>query len=146
MEQKKNREQELLCDVYKDCKMGIESISKLLPKVNGAEMKKKMGEHLSSYQKIATEASEQLVGSGVAPTDAGFLEKLPAEMAMAMKTAIEVTDPKIAEMMINGYVMGITEMKKQIEDVQRVSEKGAKLAADLVAFQSRGINDMKQFL
>lgn len=143
---KKNEQIELITDVYKDCRMGIESISKLLPKVTGEGMKNVMGRHLSSYQAISQRASDMLIGSGQAPVEASFLEKLPAEMGMIMKTAMEVTDAKIAEMMINGYVMGITEMKKQLADVCNVSEDAAKLAGDLVSFQSRSICDMKQFL
>jgi hypothetical protein len=48
--------------------------------------------------------------------------------------------------MINGYVMGVTELKKQLADVSGISEQTAKLADDLLQFQLGASCDMKRFL
>ena len=49
-------------------------------------------------------------------------------------------------MMINGYVMGVTELKKQLGDNRGISENTAALASDMMQFQLNAINDMKQYL
>ena len=81
-----------------------------------------------------------------APEDTGFFEKLPAEMGMAISRMTDRSDSKTAELMINGYVMGVTELKKQLADISGISEQTAKLAGDLLQFQLGAICDMKRFL
>lgn len=142
----KTQDQEMLTDIYKNCKMGVESTSKLMPGVQNADMRRIMGEHLKQYQSFAARAADLLAKQGKAPQDAGFFEKLPAEMGMAFGQMLDSSDSKTAQMMINGYVMGVAELKKQLADTPSVSEDTAALAADMTQFQLQGINDMKQFL
>ncbi|MBQ1847366.1 MAG: hypothetical protein II135_05105 [Clostridia bacterium] len=144
--QTKSRDEEMLCKIYKDCKMGVESMSKLLPDISSQDMKNAMAAQLQSYQTFAARASELLAKQGKAPEDAGFFEKLPAEVGMAVSRATDRSDSKTAELMINGYVMGVTELKKQLADVSGVSEQTSTLANDLLQFQLGGICDMKRFL
>lgn len=144
--QTKSRDEEMLCKIYKDCKMGVESMSKLLPDISSQDMKNVMAAQLQSYQTFAARASELLAKQGKAPEDAGFFEKLPAEVGMAVSRATDRSDSKTAELMINGYVMGVTELKKQLADVSGVSEQTSTLANDLLQFQLGGICDMKRFL
>ena len=144
--QTKSRDEEMLCKICKDCKMGVESISKLLPDVSSQDMKNTMAAELQSYQNFASRASELLARSGKAAQDVGLFEKLPAEIGMAISRATDRSDSKTAELMINGYVMGVTELKKQLADVTGVSEQTAELAGDLLQFQLGAICDMKRFL
>ncbi len=144
--QTKSRDEEMLCKIYKDCKMGVESMSKLLPDISSQDMKNMMAAQLQSYQNFASRASELLARNGKAAGDVGLFEKLPAEMGMAISRAADRSDSKTAELMINGYVMGVTELKKQLADVSGISEQTAKLADDLLQFQLGAICDMKRFL
>ena len=105
-----------------------------------------MGDHLKQYQGFAARAADHLARQGKAPADAGFFEKLPAEVGMAMSQMMDSSDSKTAQMMINGYVMGVAELKKQLSDTPNISEHTAALAADMIQFQLNAINDMKQFL
>ncbi|MBO4733483.1 MAG: hypothetical protein J5662_03310 [Clostridia bacterium] len=142
----KTDDTEMLTDIYKNCKMGVESTAKLMPKVQNADMRLKMGDHLKQYQGFAARAADHLARQGKAPADAGFFEKLPAEVGMAMSQMMDSSDSKTAQMMINGYVMGVAELKKQLSDTPNISEHTAALAADMIQFQLNAINDMKQFL
>ena len=126
--------------------MGVESISKLLPDVSDQDMKNTVAAQLTSYQKFGARASEILAQNGKAAEDAGFFEKLPAEFGMAISKMADKSDGKTAELMINGYVMGVSELKKQLADISGLSEPTAKLAADLLQFQLGAICDMKRFL
>ena len=144
--QKKSRDEEMLCKIYRDCRMGVESMVKLLPDISDQNMKNTMAAQLTSYEQFASRASELLAQSGKAPEDAGFFEKLPAEFGMAISRLADRSDSKTAELMINGYVMGVTELKKQLADITGISEQTAKLAGDLLQFQLGAICDMKRFL
>ena len=136
----------MLTDIYKNCRMGAESTAKLMPDVKNDGMRRVMGEQLKNYQSFSARAADLLAKQSTAPHDATFFEKLPAEMGMAFSRMTDPSDQKTAQMMINGFVMGVTELKKQLADTPGISEQTAALAADMIQFQLQGINDMKQFL
>ena len=84
--QKKEKTQDvrMLTDIYKNCKMGVESTAKLMPGTQNADMRRVMGEHLKQYQGFTARAADLLAQQGEAPKDAGFFEKLHAEIGMAV--------------------------------------------------------------
>ena len=141
----KNDEQ-VLTDIYKSCKMGLESIAKLMPETKDQQMKQTMGAHLKEYQGFAARAAQFLAQSGKAPEDAGFWEKMPSEVGMAVSRMMDDSDSKTAQMMINGYVMGVTELKKQQSQIKGLSQNTVTLLSDMLSFQLQAINDMKQYL
>lgn len=142
----KPNDERVLTDIYKTCKMGLESIAKLMPQTQDQQMRCTMGEHLKEYQTFAARAAQCLAQSGKAPEDAGFWEKIPAEVGMAVSRMMDNSDSKTAQMMINGYVMGVTELKKQQSEVAGLSEPVVTLISDMLSFQLQAINDMKQYL
>ena len=142
----KTQDVRMQTDIYKNCKMGVESTAKLMTDTQNADMRRVMGEHLKQYQGFAACAADLLAQQGEAPKDAGFFEKLPAEIGMAVGQLTDGSDSKIAQMMINGYVMGVTELKKQLGDNCGIAENTAALASDMMQFQLNAINDMKQYL
>ena len=139
-------DEKVLTDIYKSCKMGLESIAKLMPDTKNAQMKQIMGNHLKESQGFAARAAQFLAETGKAPEDAGFWEKMPSEVGMAVSRMMDDSDSKTAQMMINGYVMGVTELKKQQAEVTGLSENTVTLLSDMLSFQLQAINDMKQYL
>ena len=142
----KHNDEQVLTDIYKTCKMGLESIAKLMPETKNRQMRQLMGTHLKEYQGFAARAAQYLAESGKAPEDAGFFEKIPSEVGMAVSRMMDDSDSKTAQMMINGYVMGVTELKKQQAEVTGLSENVVTLVSDMLSFQLQAINDMKQYL
>lgn len=139
-------DEKVLTDIYKSCKMGLESIAKLMPQTKNPQMRSVMGHHLKEYQGFAARAAHHLAESGKAPEDAGFWEKIPSEVGMAVSRMMDSSDSKTAQMMINGYVMGVTELKKQQAEVSGMSQPVVTLVSDMLSFQLQAINDMKQYL
>ena len=139
-------DEKVLTDIYKSCKMGLESIAKLMPQTKNEQMRQLMGNHLKEYQGFAARAAQFMAEHGKAPEDAGFFEKIPAEIGMAVSRMIDSSDSKTAQMMINGYVMGVTELKKQQAEVNGLSTNVVTLISDMLSFQLQAINDMKQYL
>ena len=142
----KPNDERVLTDIYKTCKMGLESIAKLMPETKNQQMRQLMGTHLKEYQGFAARAAQCMAEAGKAPEDAGFFEKMPSEVGMAVSRMMDSSDSKTAQMMINGYVMGVTELKKQQSEVAGLSEPVVTLVSDMLSFQLQAINDMKQYL
>ncbi len=146
MKKEQNPDELLLQDIYSSSKMGVESIAKLLNKVSNQDFKNMMSNQMNQYQNFVSAATSKLTQMNVAPKDASMMQKLPADMGMAMETAMNRSDSKIAELMINGSVMGITDMKKSMKVNPKVPPETSQLAQDFISFHEQSIVDLRQFL
>ena len=134
-----------LQNVYQSAKMGTDAIAKLMPKVRNEQFKSAMSAQLNGYQGFIREASDKLTAMNKAPEDAGLLQKIPADIGIIMGTAMDKSDSKIAEMMINGSVMGLSEIKKTMSH-GGIAPDTEKLMSAVVAFEENNINNLKSFL
>ena len=80
------RTAELAGLIYKNMKMGADSIINLLPKVEDEKVKTRMTEQLDGYEKYAKQARRILEAEDVAPREEGMMAKMGAKMGISMKT------------------------------------------------------------
>lgn len=139
---------EMLSHLYKNVKMGSESITSLLPKVNNDKMLSDLTTQLVGYESFATRASEMLANNGVKPEDDGFFKKIPLKTGITMNTAFDSSASHIAEMMIQGSNMGIIETTKEINAMknQNCSGEAMGLAGEFVTFEQNNIERLKAYL
>ena len=144
----KNSTQELLCELYKNVKMGADSIINIMPKVSGKELRQEMTAELNRYEEFAKEIANELHEAGEEAKEDNILAKLGAKMGMAMNTMMDSTDSHIAQMMIEGATMGITENTKLIHEYENkhCSERSLKLARETVRFMEDSVERMKKYL
>ena len=140
--------EEFLGDLYKNMKMGADSIVNILPKVQDGDLKQELTAELNRYEEFAKEIGNMLYEEGETPKEEGFLAKLGAKMGMAMNTMMDSTSSHIAQMMIEGATMGITENTKLIRQYEnkRCSEQALSLAKETVRFMEDSVERMKQYL
>ena len=138
----------LLSELYKNIKMGSDSITNLMSKVSGRELRAEMTAELNRYEEFASEIAKELYETGETPREDGFLTKLGAKMGMAMNTMMDDSDSHIAQMMIEGATMGITENTKLIRAYENksCSERSLALARKTVRFMEDSIERMKRYL
>ena len=144
----KNATAALLDRMYKNVKMGADSIINLMPKVQDERLCTEMTSELSELEKYSAEISKMLSNEGVEAKEEGIVSRMSAKMGMAMNTMIDSTSSHIAEMMMEGYTMGITDMTKDIREYEntKASEASLKLAREIVSFHERSFAKMKSFL
>ena len=147
-ENQKNESEALLNDIDKNAKMGMDSISKLIPDVQNEQFKQVLTAQLGGYQNLVNESTKLLCSMSKTPKDLKMTEKLSAEMSMKMNLAADRSESHIAQMMINGSGVGISDMKKKIQEGQAggVPQETLKLANDVVAFEEKNMNDLRAFL
>lgn len=148
MEKTMTGEAEILAKIYKNMKMGVESVSKLMPKVSDSELKAKLTEQLSGYDSFASKAKVALCQLGEEAKEETPMTKFWASMGIAMNTIIDTSSSHIAEMMIEGSTMGITDTTKLLNEYKGKGEcEGAiKLAEEIIKFEQNNIEIMKKYL
>ena len=139
---------ELLCYIYKNVKMGSDSIVTLMPKVKDASFREALTDQLSGYEEFAKKANEELTPLGIKPEEEPFIKKAMAKMGIAMNTMADASVGHMAEMLIQGSTMGITDMTKRVREFEGEGchEKALKIGRDLISFEQDNIEKMKTFL
>ena len=82
--------------------------------------------------------------------EAGIVARLSSKMGSAMNTLLDATTSHLAEMMIEGSTMGITEHTRISHELERSDDPNReavdRLAKDVVSFEQKQIERLKQYL
>ena len=85
--------------------------------------------------------------------DASVFTKMSAKVGSVMNTMMDSTPSHIAEMVIEGSTMGITDSMRILHELQRSSctddpnyEEACRLSAGIVSFEEKQIGKMKKYL
>ncbi|MBE6555451.1 MAG: hypothetical protein E7663_04370 [Ruminococcaceae bacterium] len=141
-------EESFLDAIYKNVKMGADSIINLLPKVKDDSLRSMMTLQLDGYEKYATRAEEALAAAGVAAKEESIVARVSARMGMAFNTMIDSTTSHIAEMMIEGSNMGVTDLLKLLNNFDTCGEdsEAVRLAREILRFEERNLEMLKPYL
>ena len=147
-EKRDTDEATFFCEIYKTAKMGADAIIHLLPHVKDDGMRSVMTMQLDGYEKYAARAATALEERGIEAKEENLFTRLTARMGVAINTMIDSTTSHIAEMMIEGSNMGITDMTKLLNEHQtRSGSKGAvRLAREVVEFEEHNLEMLKRYL
>lgn len=139
---------DFLDSLYKNVKMGADSIIDLMPKVKDDELRAEMTAELEKYESFAKDIRELLFDKGEEPKPESIMAKMGVKMGVMMNTMMDDTTSHIADMMIQGATMGITDTTKLIREHENTncSEAALALARKTVQYEEESIERLKKFL
>lgn len=150
MEQQKTEKvtKSFLDSLYKNVKMGADSIIDLMPKVKDQAMREEMTAELENYEGFAKEIRDILFANGDEPKEESLMAKMGTKMGVMMNTMMDDTTSHIADMMIQGATMGVTDTTKLIREYENTtcSEEALALARRTVKYEEESIERLKSFL
>ena len=142
------KETEMLENLYKNVKMGSDSIIKLMDKVTGEDFKAALTKQIDGYEKIAERVRKHLSGMGVSAKEENPMIKLWSSVGMAMNTMMDSSDSHIAKLIAEGSTMGITDGIKLLRDYENtsVSEEALGFAREVIKFEEHNLEVAKGFI
>ena len=142
------KEAEMLEQLYKNVKMGSDSIVKLLGKVSDSEFKTDLTDQLNGYESFAAKAKSRLKELGYAAKEENAMVKLWSSIGMTVSTFTDSTDSHIAQMVAEGSTMGVTDGIKLLRDYENscVSEGALKLVRDVIEFEEKNLERAKSYI
>ncbi len=148
MEENKKATVEFLSELYKNMKMGADSIVNISSKVEKGELRDELARELDTYEKYSKKIGNLLYDAGETPKEDGFISKMANKMGMAMNTLTDSTQSHIAQMMIEGATMGITENTKlaNSHEDKGVSPEAMSICRDTIKFMEETVESLKKFL
>lgn len=138
---------ELLNYVYQNAKMGVETIPKLLEILEPGELREYLCHQLEGYRSFLHHAEQMLSEEGREEKDLSLLEKMQTSVMLKMQTLKDKSPSHIAEMLIQGSTMGVTEALKKLGEYQEgASKEAVKLMKGLKEFEEKNIDYLKKFI
>jgi hypothetical protein len=137
---------EILSEIYRGAKMGVETINSMLNKVNDNKIYDELKYQLRCYDEIANEAYGELVKRNQEPKDISTMNKLSAKMSVGINTMISNTPSHIADMLIKGSTMGVTEMTKSLNSYKDADPDIQSLADRFIKLEQDNIDRLMKFL
>ena len=85
-----------LDELYKNVKMGADSIIDLMPKVSDKRLREEMTAELEHYEGFAKDIRAILFADGEEPQEESFMAKLGVKMGVMMNTMMDDTTSEMA--------------------------------------------------
>ena len=144
----KSANAELLDKMYKNVKMGSDSMINVMSRVSDEGLRRELTSQLAKYEDYSKLVSQMIYDRGGKPKEENIVTKLSAKMGMAMNTMTDSTTSHIAQMVIEGATMGMTDMTTALREYENTncSEDALRLARDIATFEDNSIEKLKKFL
>ena len=133
-------------DVYKNAHIALQSISDILPSVKDENLTAELKEEYEGYDKVIGKISSFMAKEGLEPKDVNPLKKAMLWTSIKMKTMFNDSTNQIAEMMINGTVMGINELVAMQNEKSNLVPEIAELVDELTSLEEKYEQNLKKFL
>lgn len=138
---------EILNNLYKNAHIALQSINDLNEELTDEKFKKELKEEYEGYEKIIGEISSLMKSNGIEPKDIGTFKKMMLKASVKMNTAKSDNRSDVAEMMIKGTVMGITDIYRELDEQKDIIAPEVKELATKLASLEEGYEErLKQYL
>ena len=145
MEVKKS--EEILAEIYRNCHLALESISDILPAIEDEELKAEILHQHEEYERISGKAACLARDKGLEVKEPGAVKKAMMWSSIKMSTLMDNTRSHIAEMMVQGTVMGITSLKSSLGELpENDDEEITALLKELISVEEEFEKKLKEFL
>ena len=135
-----------LNDTYKNAHLALQSISDLLPAVEDEDIKKELQEQYEGYEKFIGEVSTYMAEKNIEPKNINPFKKAMLWGSIKMKTLMDNSRNQVAEMMINGTVMGINELTAMKNEGSNLDEEILTFVEKLLALEEEYEQRLKKYL
>lgn len=137
---------EVLKEVCKGIKMGMDAISYVSDKVKDANFKDSLNHEYSMYNNILTKVDDAYSNYNATPEDSSIKDKAMLWYGIQVNTLKDSSNSKIAELLVQGTNMGIIEGRRLLNHNKGLDTDVDKLLNDFVNFQQESVERLKQYL
>ncbi len=145
-ELQKQHNEDLLKAIYKNAQMGISGIKNIMPAVNDGKMRRVLKKQENKYIDISQSASQKALAYEVELKEINIFAKGMAYTSIKLKSLMDSTTSHLADMLVQGTTMGITDVIKKQSENSLASEDISTLARDLQKAEEEFVDTLKTFL
>ena len=141
-----NIDKEVLVSLYKNAHIALQTISDIVKEVNDENMRKELADEYDGYEKYIGRLSSYMKETSTETKDINPLKKAVMFASVKMNTLTDDSASHVAELMIKGTVMGITELHEILNNTDPVSDTVKDFARELTDLEETYEDRLKKFL
>jgi len=122
MENNYKKREEILAEIYRNSQLALQSISNILPETGDEALKEEILRQHEEYERISARASVLAKDRGLELKEPNPFKKAMMWGSIKMNAMKDGSRSHIAEMMVQGTVMGITALKSSAGDASEVND------------------------
>ena len=136
----------ILKEIQKNTQMGMTAIDTILDKIGDDEFSLQLSRQSLRYSEIHNRALDQILEQDGEVYRGSQIEELLLKGNIHASTALNISTGHLAEMIIQGSSRGITSMWKALKHNRLATDDTVELAQELVDFEEKNIERMKEYL
>ena len=136
----------ILNEIGKATRMGLSSISFVSDKIEDETMKEDLSTQYAEYGKVLDRVNTKFEKYGEIPDEEPMMDKMMSWTGVQMNTLTNKSNSHIAELMIQGNLMGIIEAQKLLNHSPEMEQDVKNILNDFINLQNNHIEKMKQYL
>ena len=146
MELKKS--EEVLAEIYRNSQLALQSISNILPETEDTDLREELLKEHGEYEKIGGKAAILAKDRDIELKNPNPMKKAMMWSSIKMNTLTDNSRSHIAEMMVQGTVMGVTALKSSLGEMSKenADEEIKALAEELLAMEEEFEKKWKEFI
>lgn len=137
---------EILKEVNQNSKMGMDSLTTVIKKVEDEDFKNLLNSQHNEYQNIFDRTQELLIEHNEGIEDTPAMQKAMSWMGIQMSTITDTSNSKLSELLIQGNDMGIVKGTKLLNNYSFMNNEIKNILSDFVRLQEKNIDDLKKYL
>ncbi len=147
MENNFKKSEEILAEIYRNTQLALQSIVDILPETDAEDLKEEILRQHEIYEQFAARASVLARDKGIELKEPNVFKKAMMWGSIKMNTLTDNTRAHIADMMIQGTVMGITSLKTSASEMGESADEEIKtLLSDLIEAEEGFEKKLKEYL
>ena len=137
---------DILKEINKNSKMGMDSLTTVIKKVEDAEFKNLLNTQHNEYQNIFDRTQELLIQQKEEVQDTPAFQKAMSWMGIQFNTIADTSTSQLSELLIQGNDMGVVKGTKLLNHYSFMNDEIKNVVSDFVRLQEKNIDDLKKYL
>ncbi len=142
----KHYDAKILQEIQRNTEMGMTAIETILDKIEDDEFSLQLSKQSLRYSEIHNKALDQILDKEGEVYHGSQITDMMLKGSIHVNTALNISKEHLAEMMIQGSNRGITSMWKALRHNQLAGDDAVELAKELMDFEEKSIESMKEYL
>lgn len=142
----KSQETAVYREIQRNTEMALKAIDTISDKVYDEKLATQISRQSLKYSELHNEAMKQLIEAKAEPYHGSNLADMMLKAGIHYNTLMNTSTGHIAEMMIKGSNNGILEMEKILHHNQEAGETPVALAKQLIDFEEKNVERLKDYL
>ena len=137
---------QILKEINKNSKMGMDALTTVIKKVDNQEFKSLLNTQHDEYQNIFDRTQELLIQHDSGVQDTPIMQKAMSWVGIQFNTVTDTSTSKLSELLIQGNDMGVVKGTKLLNNHSFINDETKNILADFVRLQEKNIDDLKKYL